>query len=106
MIGPVDAAVMRLVTLPEASEAHGKRDNYFTVRRARYRYHTDDAIRFPMPKRTIGGHEVYDLHELLVWDAKRIERAERIRGKYERTDEVREKQRESATKKEAHDGAE
>lgn len=105
MIGPVDAAAARLATLPDASEAHGKPRDYFTLRRTRYRFHADDQVRFPLPKLRVGGVDVYDLHELLVWDQRRIERAKRVQGRYERTDEVRERQRASATK-ETNDDAE
>lgn len=67
-----DQSAAKLVTLPKASKLQRKPANYFTKRRARFLHHGE--IPFPDPVAEVAGHDVYDMTELLTWDARRINR--------------------------------
>ena len=68
----VDPRVGRLVTMSDASKAARKPETYFAIRRHRWQGHPEHP--FPQPVTTVAGHDVYDLQELLVWDAARLQR--------------------------------
>lgn len=68
-----DPRAGRIVTLPQASDAIDKPSGYFTIRRQRWRHHEKHP--FPDPVTEIAGVEVFDLQQLLVWDAARTKRA-------------------------------
>lgn len=61
--------VPQLVTLPQASTACNEVPDYFRIRRYRFRYDAEHP--FPQPVMTVAGADVFDLHELIVWDTKR-----------------------------------
>lgn len=63
----------RLMTLPNASVAHGHPPAYYTLRRGlpKWRDHEDPQLRFPEPFWTSNGAEEFDILELALWDARR-----------------------------------
>ena len=63
----------RVMTLPKASRAHGKPPQYYQLRRLKYRDHEDGDLRFPQPVRESDGAEEFDIVELALWDARRLE---------------------------------
>lgn len=78
----MDAAAARLVTLAQASKAIGRQRSYFTQRKPDWVGHAE--LPFPQPKAHVAGVDVYDLHELLIWNEKRIQRDAATRGRWER----------------------
>lgn len=60
----------RLMTLPNASVAHGHPPAYYTLRRPKWRDHPDPELRFPEPFNA-GRPEEFDIVELALWDARR-----------------------------------
>ena len=76
------------MTLPKASERLGHPAGYFTIRRSRFRNHTE--FPFPQPVTEVGGIEVFDLQTLVVWDEDRKARDREKREAWEQNREPKE----------------